>query len=88
MVVGRGGVLLRGEEAVQIGLLFGRLLEDERDGRQGFGRIQRTEIVFGLRHGVNVTCQADAARILDGTFDEAGLGGEGAGQDTSDEKEP
>ena len=32
VIVGRGGVLLRGEEAVQIGLLFGRLLEDESDG--------------------------------------------------------
>ena len=87
MVIRRGGVLLRGEEAVQVGLLFGRLLKDEGDGRQDGGRVQRTEIVFGLRHGVKVTRQADATRILNGTFDEAGLGGKGAGQDTSDKKE-
>ena len=51
------------------------------------GRVQRTEIVFGLRHRMKVTRQADAAGILDGTFDQARLGGEGADQDRNEEKE-
>jgi hypothetical protein len=68
--------LLRGEEAVEIGPLFGCRAEDQRNGRQGYGSVQRAEIVLHLRHGVNVTCHADEER----------LGGERCGEDTSDEK--
>ena len=75
-----------GEEPVEIGLLSGRLLEDERDGGQGNGSVQWAEIILRRRHGVNMTCQAGAMRVLDRTLDEARLGGEDAGQDTSDEK--
>jgi hypothetical protein len=77
---------LRDEESVQVGLLFGRLAEDEYNGRQGYGCVQRAEIVFGLRHGVNLTGHAGAVRVLDRTFDKAGLGREHAGEDTGDEK--
>ena len=84
MVARRGWVLLRGKEAVEIRLLFGRLAEGKRDGGQGKGSVQRTEIVPGCRQGVNVTSQAGAPRVLDLTQDEARLGVQGPAENTSD----
>ena len=88
MVIGRGGVLLRGEKRVKVGLLFGRLAEDQRDGRQGDAGVQRAEIVLGLRQRVNVPIHPNALRVPNLTFDEARLSADGAGENTSDEKGP
>lgn len=86
MVVRRGRVLLRGKQAVEVGLLCGRLTEDDRDGLQGDGGVHGAEIVFGLRHGLNVTRHAKALCVLNRTFYEARLSGQGSGQYTCDEK--
>ena len=54
VIVGRGRVLLRSEQPVEVRLLFRRLAKDQRDWRQGFGRVHRADIVLGLCPRVNV----------------------------------
>jgi hypothetical protein len=67
MVVGRGGVLLVGEQLLKIRFLRRGLLEDDADTVQNLGRVHAAQVGSIGDAGIDVPAQGNSIAVVDGS---------------------